>query len=79
MCLAVTGGVSFFADEILLTDVIWLFVQVQDLFTDLADGRMLLKLLEVISGEKLGRCLRMMTDTGMEKLPGSYCRKGYPT
>ncbi len=56
-----------------------MFVQVQDLFTDLADGRMLLKLLEVISGEKLGRCLRMMTNTVMEKLPGSYCRKGYPT
>jgi hypothetical protein len=31
-----------------------LYTQVQDLFTDLADGRMLLKLLEVISGEKLG-------------------------
>ena len=27
----------------------------QDLFTDLADGRMLLKLLEIISGEKLGK------------------------
>lgn len=30
-------------------------MEVQDLFTDLADGRMLLKLLEVISGEKLGK------------------------
>jgi hypothetical protein len=28
---------------------------VVDLFTDLADGRMLLKLLEIISGEKLGK------------------------
>ena len=30
-------------------------VQVDDLFTDLADGRKLLKLLEIISGEKLGK------------------------
>ena len=30
-------------------------VQVEDLFTDLADGRKLLKLLEIISGEKLGK------------------------
>lgn len=37
----------------------FLFVQarmeVEDLFTDLADGRKLLKLLEIISGEKLGK------------------------
>lgn len=30
-------------------------MEVEDLFTDLADGRMLLRLLEVISGEKLGK------------------------
>lgn len=30
-------------------------MEVVDLFTDLADGRMLLKLLEIISGEKLGK------------------------
>ena len=29
--------------------------QVEDLFTDLGDGRKLLKLLEIISGEKLGK------------------------
>lgn len=28
---------------------------VNDLFTDLADGKMLLKLLEIISGEKIGK------------------------
>lgn len=30
-------------------------MEVDDLFTDLADGIMLLKLLEIISGEKLGK------------------------
>jgi spectrin beta len=30
-------------------------MQVNDLFTDLADGKMLMKLLEIISGENLGR------------------------
>lgn len=30
-------------------------MEVDDLFTDLADGVMLLKLLEIISGEKLGK------------------------
>lgn len=30
-------------------------LEVVDLFTDLADGKMLLKLLEIISGEKLGK------------------------
>ncbi|KAK8731668.1 hypothetical protein OTU49_007418 [Cherax quadricarinatus] len=30
-------------------------LEVMDLFTDLADGKMLLKLLEIISGEKLGK------------------------
>ena len=30
-------------------------MEVDDLFTDLADGRKLLKLLEIISGEKLGK------------------------
>ncbi|KAG8318044.1 hypothetical protein J6590_009920 [Homalodisca vitripennis] len=30
-------------------------MEVEDLFTDLADGRKLLKLLEIISGEKLGK------------------------
>lgn len=30
-------------------------LQINDLFTDLADGRLLIKLLEIISGEKLGR------------------------
>lgn len=30
-------------------------MEVVDLFTDLADGKMLLKLLEIISGEKLGK------------------------
>ena len=30
-------------------------MEVQDLFTDLADGKMLLKLLEIVSGEKLGK------------------------
>lgn len=30
-------------------------LEVEDLFTDLADGVKLLKLLEVISGEKLGK------------------------
>lgn len=30
-------------------------MEVDDLFMDLADGRKLLKLLEIISGEKLGK------------------------
>lgn len=30
-------------------------MEVEDLFTDLADGIKLLKLLEIISGEKLGK------------------------
>lgn len=30
-------------------------MQINDLFTDLADGKMLMKLLEIISGENLGR------------------------
>ena len=30
-------------------------MHVDNLFTDLADGKKLLKLLEIISGEKLGR------------------------
>lgn len=30
-------------------------MEVEDLFTDLADGKKLLKLLEIISGEKLGK------------------------
>lgn len=30
-------------------------MQVNDLFTDLGDGKMLMKLLEIISGENLGR------------------------
>lgn len=30
-------------------------LEVVDLFTDLSDGKMLLKLLEIISGEKLGK------------------------
>ena len=30
-------------------------MEVDDLFTDLADGKKLLKLLEIISGEKLGK------------------------
>ena len=30
-------------------------IEVEDLFTDLADGKKLLKLLEIISGEKLGK------------------------
>ena len=30
-------------------------LQINDLFTDLADGKMLMKLLEIISGESLGR------------------------
>lgn len=30
-------------------------LQINDLFTDLADGKMLMKLLEIISGENLGR------------------------
>jgi hypothetical protein len=30
-------------------------MEVEDLFVDLADGRKLLKLLEIISGEKLGK------------------------
>lgn len=30
-------------------------MEVSDLFIDLADGRKLLKLLEIISGEKLGK------------------------
>jgi len=30
-------------------------MEVEDLFTDLADGRKLLKLLEIISGEKIGK------------------------
>jgi len=30
-------------------------LEVKDLFTDLADGKMLLRLLEIISGEKLGK------------------------
>ena len=30
-------------------------LEVHDLFTDLADGKMLLRLLEIISGEKLGK------------------------
>lgn len=30
-------------------------MQVNDLFTDLCDGKMLMKLLEIISGENLGR------------------------
>jgi len=30
-------------------------MEVDDLFVDLADGRKLLKLLEIISGEKLGK------------------------
>ena len=30
-------------------------LEVKDLFIDLADGRMLLRLLEIISGEKLGK------------------------
>ena len=30
-------------------------MEVDDLFTDLADGRKLLRLLEIISGEKLGK------------------------
>lgn len=30
-------------------------MEVEDLFTDLGDGRKLLKLLEIISGEKLGK------------------------
>lgn len=29
-------------------------MEIRDLFTDLADGKMLMKLLEIISGEKLG-------------------------
>ena len=30
-------------------------MEVEDIFTDLADGRKLLRLLEIISGEKLGK------------------------
>jgi spectrin beta len=30
-------------------------MEVQDLFTDLADGSVLLKLLEIITGERLGK------------------------
>jgi spectrin beta len=30
-------------------------MEVEDLFTDLKDGKKLLKLLEIISGEKLGK------------------------
>jgi spectrin beta len=30
-------------------------MELDDLFTDLADGKKLLKLLEIISGEKLGK------------------------
>ncbi len=30
-------------------------IQVNDLFTDLSDGKVLMKLLEIISGESLGR------------------------
>ena len=30
-------------------------LHIDDLFTDLADGKMLMKLLEIISGENLGR------------------------
>jgi spectrin beta len=30
-------------------------MEVEDLFTDLADGKKLLKLLEIVSGEKLGK------------------------
>ena len=31
------------------------FLQVNDLFTDLADGKYLMRLLEIISGERLGK------------------------
>ena len=41
------------------TDIFLLLLQVglhvNDLFTDLADGKILLKLLEIISGEKIGK------------------------
>ena len=30
-------------------------MKIDDLFTDLADGKMLMKLLEIISGEKIGK------------------------
>ena len=30
-------------------------LQIHDLFTDLADGKMLMRLLEIISGENLGK------------------------
>ena len=30
-------------------------LEIRDLFTDLADGKILMKLLEIISGEKLGQ------------------------
>jgi len=38
-----------------LTGIIQVRMEVDDLFVDLADGRKLLKLLEIISGEKLGK------------------------
>ena len=30
-------------------------MQISDLFTDLSDGKMLMKLLEIISGEQIGK------------------------
>lgn len=41
--------------EILKCDIFQARMEVDDLFVDLADGRKLLKLLEIISGEKLAK------------------------
>jgi spectrin beta len=41
--------------QIVTTSVLQARMEVEDLFTDLADGKKLLKLLEIISGEKLGK------------------------
>ena len=40
---------------LLLADTVQARMEVEDLFTDLADGKKLLKLLEIISGEKLAK------------------------
>ena len=38
-----------------LNDTPIFFLQINDLFVDLADGKYLMRLLEIISGEKLGK------------------------
>ena len=56
-------GVIFWNSSEFLRCFVWLLIltllqarlEVGDLFLDLADGRMLLRLLEIISGEKLGK------------------------